>query len=52
MHLFLADALGVSGQDLSLDLVDGASDGSEEQLPAHPNVLWLPRRQREKHSGN
>lgn len=46
MHLFLADAFGVSGQDLGLDLVDGASDGGQEQLPAHPDVLCLPWRQR------
>ena len=39
VHLLLADALGVTGQDLALNLIDGASDGGEEQLPAHTNVL-------------
>ena len=33
IELLLADALGVSGQDLVLHLVDGAVDGSEELLP-------------------
>lgn len=39
VELLLADAFGVSRQDLVLDLVDGASDGGEELLPAHADVL-------------
>lgn len=39
LHLLLADALGVAGEDLVLDLVDGAGDGGEQLLPAHPDVL-------------
>ena len=39
IHLLLADALGVAGQDLGLDLVDGSGNGGEEQLPAHTDVL-------------
>lgn len=39
LHLLLADALGVAGEDLVLDLVDGAGDGGEQLLPAHADVL-------------
>lgn len=39
IHLVLADAFGVTGQNLVLDLVNGASDGSEELLPTYTNVL-------------
>lgn len=39
LHLLLADALGVAGEDLVLNLVDGAGDGGEQLLPAHPDVL-------------
>lgn len=39
LHLFLADAFGIAGEDLVLDLVDGAGDGGEQLLPAHADVL-------------
>ena len=39
MELLLADALGVAGQDLVVDLVDGPGDGGEQLLPAHTQVL-------------
>lgn len=39
VQLLLADALGVSRQDLVLDFVDGAGDGGEQLLPAHADVL-------------
>lgn len=39
LHLLLADALGVAGEDLVLHLVDGAGNGGEQLLPAHANVL-------------
>ena len=39
VHLLLADALGVAGQDLGLDLIDGTGDGGEKQLPTHTDVL-------------
>ena len=39
IHLLLADALGIAGQDLGLDLVDGSGNGGEELLPAHTDVL-------------
>jgi len=41
IHLLLADALGVPGQDLGLDLVDGAGDGGQQLLPAHADVLLM-----------
>lgn len=44
LHLLLADALGVAGEDLVLHLVDGAGDGGEELLPAHADVLEGERR--------
>lgn len=43
VELLLADAFGVSRQDLVLDLVDGASDGGEELLPAYADVLGRRR---------
>lgn len=43
IHLLLTDALGVAGQDLGLDLIDGASDGCEEQLPPHTDMLLMWR---------
>jgi len=39
VELLLADALGVTSQDLVLDLVDGPGDGGEQLLPAHTQVL-------------
>lgn len=39
VELLLADALGVTGQDLVLDFVDGSGDGGEQLLPAHADVL-------------
>lgn len=39
IHLLLADALGISGQDLILHFVDGPGDGGEELLPAHTDML-------------
>lgn len=39
IHLFLADAFGVTGQNLVLDLINGASDGGEKLLPSNTNVL-------------
>lgn len=41
IHLLLADALGISGQDLILHFVDGPGDGGEELLPAHTDVLGM-----------
>lgn len=39
MELLLADALGITRQDLVLDLVDGSCDGGEQLLPANTKVL-------------
>lgn len=39
IHLFLADALGIPGQNLVLHLIDGPGDGGEELFPAHTDVL-------------
>lgn len=39
VKLLLADALGVSCQDLVLDFVDGTSDGGEQLLPPDTDVL-------------
>lgn len=39
MELLLADAFGVTRQDLVLDLVDGSGDGGQQLLPAHTEVL-------------
>lgn len=44
VELFLADALGVAGQDLVLHLVDGSGDGGEQLLPAHTHVLQRQRK--------
>lgn len=38
-ELLLADALGVTRQDLVLDLVDGSGDGGQQLLPTHTEVL-------------
>lgn len=38
-ELLLADALGVTCQDLVLDLVDGSGDGGQQLLPTHTEVL-------------
>ena len=43
VQLLLADALGISRQDLVLDFIDGASDGGEELLPANADVLGRRR---------
>ena len=43
LHLLLADALGIAGEDLVLHLVDGAGDGGEQLLPAHADVLGVGR---------
>lgn len=43
IHLLLTDAFGVTGQDLGLNLIDGTSDGGEEQLPAHTDMLSMRR---------
>lgn len=40
IHLLLADALGIPGQDLGLYLIDGAGDSCEKQLPPDADVLW------------
>jgi len=39
VHLLLADAFGIPGQDLGLYLVDVSGDGGEEQLPPDANML-------------
>lgn len=39
IKLFLRDALRISGEDLVLDFVDGAVDGSEQLLPANSEGL-------------
>lgn len=44
IHLVLADAFGVTGQNLVLDLVNGASDGGEELLPSYTDVLEEEKR--------
>lgn len=47
IHLLLADAFGIPGQDLGLNLVDGSGDGCEEQLPPDTDMLlvrWQSRR--------
>ena len=53
IHLLLADALGVPGQDLVLHLVDGPGDGGEELLPAHTDMLQAGkvRQQRDPRTG-
>lgn len=39
MKLLLTDSFGVTGQNLVLNLINGASDGGEELLPSHSQVL-------------
>ncbi len=39
VQLLLADALGVTGQDLVLNLVNRAGDSGEELLPSHTHML-------------
>lgn len=46
VELFLADALGVAGQDLVLHLVDGSGNGGEQLLPAHAHVLQEKRQRK------
>lgn len=43
IHLLLANAFGIAGQDLGLNLIDGSSDGCEQQLPSNPDVLLMWR---------
>lgn len=43
IHLLLADAFGIPGQDLGLNLVDGSGDGREEQLPPDTDMLLMLR---------
>ncbi len=38
-ELLLADSFSVTRQDLCLHLTDGASDGGEQWLPSHTDVL-------------
>lgn len=39
IHLLLGDALCIPCQDLGLHLVDGSSDGCQQQLPPNTDVL-------------
>lgn len=39
IQLLLADALGVTGQDLVLNLIDCAGNSGEELLPSHADML-------------
>lgn len=48
VQLLLADALGISRQDLVLDFIDGASNSGEQLLPAHADVLRRNERERDK----
>lgn len=41
IHLLLADAFGIPGQDLGLNFVDGSGDGCEEQLPPDTDMLLM-----------
>lgn len=41
IHLLLADALGIPGQDLGLNLIDGSGDSSKEQLPPDADMLLM-----------
>lgn len=45
MELLLADALGVTCQDLVLNLVDGSGNGGQQLLPAHTEVLQEGRKE-------
>lgn len=38
-ELVLADALGITRQDLVLNLVDGSGDGGQQLLPTHTKML-------------
>lgn len=40
-HLLLADSFGIPGEDLGLNLVDGAGDSREEQLPPDTDMLLM-----------
>lgn len=44
IHLLLADAFGVTCQNLVLDLINGASDGGKKLLPSHTDVLQRKKR--------
>lgn len=39
IHLFLGDTLGISCEDLSLNLIDGTSNGGKQELPSNTDVL-------------
>lgn len=39
IHLLLADAFSIPGKNLRLNLIDGSSNGGEEQLPSHTDML-------------
>lgn len=41
IHLLLADAFGIAGQDLGLNLIDGSGDCCEEQLPPNTDMLLV-----------
>lgn len=43
IHMLLANALSIAGEDLGLDLIYGSCDGGEQQLPSHTDVLLLWR---------
>lgn len=46
VELLLTDAFSVPGQNLVLNLINGASDGGEELLPSHAQVLRDRHRER------
>lgn len=39
IHLLLADALGVPGQNLSFDFIDRPGNSCQQKLPANTDVL-------------
>lgn len=39
LHLFLANTLDISGEDIVFHLVDGAVNGEEQLLPDHMDML-------------
>lgn len=39
VHLLLADAFSIPGQDLVLHFIDGPGNGGEQLLPAHTDML-------------
>lgn len=41
IHLLLADALGIPGQDLGLNLIDSSGDSCKEQLPPDTDMLLM-----------